>query len=396
MRKKEYFDYTATTPMEKRVLKEMLPYLKDKYANAHSTYGSGIENAQAIEIARYRVAHKIGCPTDTIYFTSGATESNNWAIKSSAIRKMIGGETVKIALTGLDHDSVIKSVEFCEKYYKAESCIIPTNEFGEIDLKIFNDFCKKELPNIVVLTWVNNELGTGIDVKSICDIARKYVPKAYIHADATQAVPKFAPNLSQTELDSVAFSAHKVYGPKGIGALYLRHKESIIPFIDGGSQENGMRAGTSNTPAIVGFGIAMSLLDYDKIRTKTADLTSYLICKITNVFLTNPNYKDEISFTCSPDKYKNGIISLYFSFETRNLITLLDNMGVMVSTGSACTGEKEDSHVLTRIGKEGDKGLRISVSPLYTKKKDIDKLIKILKKALDIYNDVTPRKGENE
>lgn len=386
--KKRYFDYAATAPMDKRVYKAMKPFLTNRFENSNSVYENGIANAKAIKEARRIIADQLVTNPENIFFTSGATESNNWAIKGFAIKKTKElGRRIKIAYSPLDHDSVINSVKFCEKYLGTKGIPLPINkERGCIDTTKFQYFIEGDTPDMLILTWANNELGTIEELPYLVHMAKSANKDMFIHIDVTQALPHYPvviESLKELGVSSIACSAHKIGGPKGIGLLWLKDKDKDVePLIVGGSQESGLRGGTSNTAAIVGFATALENYDYDKIRRHYEVTGTYLIQKLKELLSDYVN----TSFTINnlTDVDVTGIVNLYLPFESSGIVTMLDARGFEVSSGSACTGNGEHSHVLEALCKEGNRGLRIAITPKTTRK-DIDKLVDSLHQCLYVY-----------
>ena len=386
--KKRYFDYAATAPMDKRVYKAMKPFLTNRFENSNSVYENGIANAKAIKEARRVIADQLVANPENIFFTSGATESNNWAIKGFVIKKMKElGRLIKIAYSPLDHDSVINSIKFCEKYFNVKGLQVPIDKKrGCIDTVRFQFMMAEENPDMFILTWANNELGTIEELPYLVNMAKCVNCGMFIHVDATQALPHFPvviKSLEEAGIDSVSCSAHKIGGPKGIGLLWLKDKDkNVEPLIIGGSQESGLRGGTSNTAAIVGFATALENCDYDKLRHHYEDAGKYLIKKLKELLSDYVN----TSFTVDnlTDVDTTGIVNLYLPFESSGVVALLDSRGFEVSSGSACTGDGERSHVLNALDKDGSRGLRIAITP-ETTHKDIDRLVDGLYQCLYVY-----------
>lgn len=386
--KKRYFDYAATAPMDKRVYRAMKPFLTNRFENSNSVYENGIANAKAIKEARRIIADQLVTNPENIFFTSGATESNNWAIKGFVTKKTKElGRLIKIAYSPLDHDSVINSVKFCEKYFNVKGLQVPIDKKrGCIDTVRFQFMMTEEKPDIFILTWANNELGTVEELPYLVNMAKAANKDMFIHVDATQALPHYPvviKSLEELGISSLACSAHKIGGPKGVGLLWLRDKDkNVEPLIIGGSQESGLRGGTSNTAAIVGFATALENYDYDRIRRHYGVMGTYLILKLKELLSDYVN----TSFTIDnlTDVDVTGIVNLYLPFESSGVVALLDSRGFEVSSGSACTGDGERSHVLDALDKDGSRGLRIAITPKATHK-DIDKLVNSLHQCLYVY-----------
>ena len=248
-----YFDHAATTMLDSRVFNEMLPYLTNEYGNASSIYSLGKSSKYAINIARMRVASSINCNSNEIYFTSGGTESDNLAIKGIAMANRNFGN--HIITTKIEHPAVLKSCKYLEKL-GFRVTYLNVDKLGRINI---NELEKSITRNTILISvmFANNEIGTIQNIKEIGKIARKY--KVIFHTDTVQAIGNCSINVKEMNIDSLSISAHKFYGPKGIGALYIKKGINFLRQNDGGHQEQNMRSGTENTAGIVGLGKAIEL-----------------------------------------------------------------------------------------------------------------------------------------
>lgn len=350
-----YFDNAATTRMDRRVLEEMLPYLGNSYGNASSKYSIGYEARKAVSTARERVAALIGANPDEIYFTSGATESNNIALK---------GTEGALITSKTEHPSVLNTA-FALKNAGRPVALIKPDKTGRIDTKSLEDIfagtaAGRMSQGLVSIMMVNNELGTENPVSELADIAHS---KGWLfHTDAVQALGHVPIDVAGIKADIISASGHKLYGPKGTGFLYIKRGVRIPGLFNGGSQERELRPGTENVAGIVGLGKACDIARLEAAETsrKEKEIGKYI--------------KEQILSTI-PDAVQNGSGEriLNFSFRGINgtsLMLRLDMEGICVSTGSACSiGKEEISHVLQSIELEkalAEGSLRISIGKYNT------------------------------
>lgn len=349
----------------------MLPYLTSNFGNPSSIHQEGRTTRAAIEGARKVVASLIGASTGEIFFTSGGTESNNMAIKCA-----VSDLGVKRIITSpAEHHCVKHSVEHLKVMDMVQVDMVRVDQYALPDFNHLEELLAvSDTPTLVTLMHANNELGSMLDLNQLSALCKKY--GAYLHSDTVQTVGHFPINVQQTPVDFISGAAHKFYGPKGIGFIYINSRCRIHPFIDGGSQERNMRAGTENISGIVGLAKAMQLA-YAELAEDTAHISSL-----------KEYMRQEILAVC-PDAYVNGHPdhSLYtvlnVSFppgpHADLMIMSLDIAGISVSGGSACSsGAESQSHVLNAIGHPADrKAVRFSLSR-YTTKEDIDYAIEQL------------------
>ncbi|HRY82154.1 MAG TPA: cysteine desulfurase family protein [Candidatus Moranbacteria bacterium] len=376
-----YLDNAATTPVDKKVFEEMKPYFSDNFGNASSIHNFGRNASEAVEKARKQVADFFGADSGEIIFTSGATESNNLAIKG-IVKAHYKKEKAKphIITTAFEHHCVLNAVKNLEKENLIEATYIKPERDGVINIL---DIKKAIRPNTILVSvmYVNNEIGTVQPIKGISQMLKKYNSNIIFHTDATQAVNYFDCNVKKLGVDLMSMSAHKIYGPKGVGALYVKKGLNIAKIQDGGEQERGLRAGTLNVPGIVGLGVAMAgIRNYESGIRKIKSLRDYLIKRVLREI---PNSK------LNGSKIKRSPNNVNFSFpgvEGESLIMMLDADGISASTGSACSsGTLEPSHVLLSIGskpEEAHSSLRITLGK-YTTKKEIDYTIGVLKESIN-------------
>ncbi|MEP6648034.1 MAG: cysteine desulfurase family protein [Saprospiraceae bacterium] len=365
MGRRVYLDNAATTPIRPEVLEAMMPYLTGHFGNPSSIHQDGRTTRAAIENARKTVASFIGASTGEIFFTSGGTESNNMAIKCAVSDLGV----TRIITSPIEHHCVKHSVEHLLTKKAVTVDLVKIDKYGLPDFGHLESLlAMDEGKTLVTLMHANNELGSMLDFKKLSELCRKY--GAYLHSDTVQTVGHFPVNVKQTPVDFISGAAHKFYGPKGIGFIYINSRCHIQPYIDGGSQERNMRAGTENLSGIVGLSKAMQLAyaDLEEDMAYISGIRQYM--------------KDQLEATC-PGIYFNGhsTESLYtvlnVSFppgpQTELMVMSLDIAGVSASGGSACSsGVESQSHVLEALGHPADrKAVRFSFSR-NTTKDDID------------------------
>jgi cysteine desulfurase len=366
-----YLDNAATTPVDKKVLEAMLPYYSDIFGNPSSLHSHGQEAKKAIEEAREKVAKALGADFDEIYFTSGGSESDNWALKGVAYALKEKGN--HIITTEIEHHAVLNTCRYLEKEgFKVT--YLPVDEYGLVkpeDLK--KAITDKTI--LVSIMFANNEIGTIEPIEELVKIAHE--KNVYFHTDAVQAVGNIPIDVKKLDVDLLSLSAHKIYGPKGVGALYIKKGVKIHSLIQGGTQERNRRAGTENVPGIVGLGEAIELI------TKNLDShinkLTFLRDKLINGILEKIPYT---RLNGHPTKRLPGNVNVSFEFiDGESLILNLDMAGICASSGSACTsGSLEPSHVLLAIGlsKELARGsLRLTIGKDNTEE-DIDKVLEAL------------------
>jgi len=336
-----YLDHNATTPLHPEVLKEMMPYLQDGFGNPSNLHWFGEEAHKAVVRARQQVAELIGAEPGEIVFLSGGTEADNLAIQGVAALAEEGAR--QLITSSIEHPAVLETCRFLEgKGFRVT--YLPVDEFGVVDPGSVARALTQETTLITVML-ANNDMGTIQPIADIAKVAREHgVP---LHTDAVQGVGKIPVDVRELGVDLLSLSGHKIYGPKGVGALYIRKGVDLSPLLHGGHQEKGRRPGTQNVPAIVGLGKACEMvrLQPKEINARMAfrrnKLQSEILKRIPNVKV-NGHPKDRLPNT----------LNISFSFVHGESIMLgLDNKGVAVSTGSACSsGSREPSHVLTAMG----------------------------------------------
>ena len=341
MRKLIYMDNAATTKIHPDVLKAMLPYLKESYGNPSSIYSLGHESREAIELSRNKVAKALNAQSNEIFFTSGGSESDNWAIKGIAFANQDKGK--HIITTNIEHHAVLNTCKYLEKY-GFEITYLPVKSNGILDIKDLKKAIRKDTILISVM-FANNEIGTIQPIKEIGEIAKKH--NIYFHTDAVQAVGNIPIDVNKLNIDLLSLSGHKFNAPKGVGVLYIRKGTNISSMIHGGGQESNMRAGTENVANIVGLGKAINLAtkDIQKKNSYVSQLRDNLIQGILK----------EIPDTIVNGDMQNrlpGNVNVCFKYiEGESILLMLDQLGICASSGSACTsGSLEPSHVLLALG----------------------------------------------
>jgi len=397
--RKVYLDNNATTRMREEVLEAMLPYLKDNYGNASSVHEFGRTARRAVDDAREKVASLIGASSpEEIIFTSGGTESDNFAVKGVVHALRAKGN--HIITSSIEHHAVLNVCKFLEK----EGCKITYLNVDKDGLMNPDDLRRSVTDKTVLITimYANNEVGTIEPIEEIVRIAKER--GVYFHTDSVQAAGKIPLELKDSNIDLASISAHKFYGPKGIGALYIRKGTKITPQAQGGHHEMGRRAGTENVAAIVGFGKAAELAkrELPEENKKLILLRDYLYKGITSkieyVRLNSPSIDSGLVPSLSrdghPEKRLPNTLNVGFKFlEGESIVLNLDMEGVAVSTGSACTsGSLEPSHVLTAMGidpADTQGSIRFSLGRDNTKE-DMDYVLGVLPPIIKRLRDMSP------
>lgn len=378
-----YLDHAATTPVDPEVLDAMLPYLKDKFGSASTLYSLGREAREAVEEARGQVAELISAQPEEIYFTAGGSESDNWAIFGVAAAKAKKGK--HIITSRIEHHAVLEPCHTLEKQGYSVT-LLDVNANGLIDLDQLASSITGETVLITVM-HANNEIGTIEPVEQIGAMAQE--TGVHFHTDTVQSVGHIPVDVNAINCDSLAISAHKIYGPKGVGAMYIRKGSRVEKLIRGGGQENNRRAGTHNVPGIVGLGKAAELarLRMSEEAAKTARLRDMLIegieSRIRDVKLNGDRVK----------RLPNNVNFSFEGIEGESMILLMDMNGICVSSGSACTsGSLDPSHVLMALGLKHEQAhgsLRMTLGKDNTEA-DIEKVLDTLPGIVQRLREMSP------
>lgn len=378
-----YLDNAASTQIHNDVLDSMLPYLKDQYGNPSSIHRYGRLSRKAIEKARKQIASLINADPSEILITSGGTESNNTALRGIAMNHSSG----HIITSSIEHDAIL---EPCKKLSQDgfEVLYLPVDKFGMVDLSdLKNHISEKTL--IVSIMFGNNEVGT---IQPISEIAKICHERGVIfHTDAVQAVGKMPIDVHELGVDLLSISSHKLYGPKGIGALYVKKDVSISPLILGGGQEHGLRSGTENVANIVGFGKACDLA-----KTNLSENISHMK-KLRDILVQNVvNEIPQVTVNGHPESHlANNAHFTFLGVNGEDLIIKLDEYGVAASTGSACSVHTQKaSHVLQAMGflhEQITGSLRLTMG-IFNDQKEIRQTVEILKNVVEELRSVSPFK----
>jgi cysteine desulfurase len=339
--RKIYMDHSATTPVHPEVLDAMLPYYTDFFGNASSVHSFGREARNGMEDAREKIADFIGAQSREIIFTSGGTESDNFAIEGSAYENMKKGKHIITSL--IEHHAVLNTCKHLETH-GFEVSYLTVDKYGSINLDELKNLIRDETILISIM-HANNEVGTIEPLQEVGKLAKEN--GIIFHTDAVQSFGKIPVKVDELGVDLLTASAHKLYGPKGVGLLYIRRGTKVEPLIRGGHHERNRRAGTENVPGIVGFGKAV------EIASANMEEEGNRLWKLTEKLKNGLQERlDYVYVNSHPTNRLPGVINISFDYiEGESIILNLDMKGVGVSTGSACTsGSLEPSHVLTALG----------------------------------------------
>ncbi len=381
--RKVYLDYSATTPVKDEVLQEMIPYFTQNFGNPSSLYTLGLEAKAALDKAREQVAGLINADAKEVFFTGCGSEADNWAL--TGVANALKDKGNHIITTKIEHHAMLHTCEFLEKNgyevtyldVEADGTVRPETLEAAITDKTI----------LISVMFVNNEVGTIEPIKELAAIARKH--KILFHTDAVQALANVPIDVKDLGIDLMSMSAHKIYGPKGVGAMFMRKGLRLPSFIHGGAQEMGRRAGTENLAGIVGFGKAaeMARENLENHIKHCSELRNYLVERVTS----------EI-----PDTFVNGSMehrhpgnaNITFKYiEGESILLLLDYKGISVSTGSACSSKSlKPSHVLEALGVPVEMihgTVRFTVGD-FTTKEDIDYVVDSLKEVVEKLRQLSP------
>ena len=375
MKNRIYLDYAATTPVSPEVLETMFPFFSECWGNASGIYATGREARRAAEDARKAVAAAIGAQPGEIIFTSGGSESDNTAILGTAYAQQEKGK--HIITTGIEHHAVLNP---CRQLQKEgfEVSFLQTDREGRIDPEEIRKAIRSDTILVSIMT-ANNEIGTIEPVNEIGQICKE--KKIVFHTDAVQAIGSLPVNVQEINCDLLSLSAHKFYGPKGIGALYIRERTRLNPLISGGEQERGLRAGTENIPGIAGLGKAITLANENldrnarHMRRMRDQLVKGILSSVPGAALNGPE----------ENRLPNNCNFKFDGIDGEALLLRLDLAGIAASAGSACTaGSREISHVLRTIGlteAEAKSSLRLTTG-INTTEEEISDTVKIIEETV--------------
>ena len=389
MSEKTYFDFAATTPVDERVVEAMLPYFNEKFGNPSSVHLYGQRAEYAVETAREIVADYINAEPEEIIFTSCGSESNNLALRGVALARRHHANGTNIIITSkVEHHAVSKTAEQLRQFFGFGIDWLPVDDFGVVNPRTLKSKLNSSVA-MVSLMYANNEIGSINDIQTMAELcAKNNIP---FHTDAVQAAGYLPLDVKKTPVDLVSLGAHKLYGPKGVGALFVRNGTKILPTITGGGQENGLRAGTHNVPYIVGFAKAIELLKAERqariehVEPLRNHIIEGVLEKISGSNLTG-----------HPENRLPQHASFVFKNVDGNLLlSMLDEKGFACSSGSACkTGNPEPSEVLTEIGLEREwslGSLRITLGTTTTKDQ-VDHFLAILPNIIDLNRSLTAKR----
>ena len=378
-----YLDYSATTPVKEEVLKEMIPYFTEKFGNPSSLYDKGLEAKDAVNHAREQVAALINAEPREVFFTAGGTEADNWAFFGVCDKLKEKGN--HIITTKIEHHAMLHSCDFLEKQ-GFDVTYLDIDKDGRVDLdQLKNSITDKTI--LISVMMINNEIGTLQPIKEIAEIAKAH--KIIFHTDAVQALGNVPIDVKELGVDLMSMSSHKIYGPKGEGALFIRKGLRISNYLHGGAQESGRRAGTENLTGIVGFGKAAELarVHFDEHVKHCSELRNYLVDRVLK------EIPDTI-LNGTMDGRHPGNANITFKYiEGESILLLLNQFGISVSTGSACSSKSlEPSHVLTALGVPVEMihgTVRFTVGD-FTTKEDIDYVVDSLKNIVTKLRELSP------
>ena len=385
-----YLDNAASTPVADEVISEMLPFLKRQYGNPSSIHRFGRETARSIQLARKRVAEMIGVSPREITFTSGGTEADNLALKGTALHvRDMTPEKNRIITSSIEHDAVLEPCKDLKDRGFAITYLPVTSE-GLVRPSELKNVLGEDVA-LVSIMYANNEVGTIQPIKELAEIAHH--SNTLFHTDAVQAAGKIPISAKNLGIDMMSMSSHKINGPKGVGALYIKSGLEISPIIHGGGQESELRSGTENVPGISGFGKACELASKNMghYRTHVSGLRDYLIEKVSKEI---PHSRLNGSRT---DRIPNNAHFTFFGVNGEDLIIKLDENGVAASTVSECSVKRQKaSHVLKAMGfshEEITGSLRLSLGMQNTEE-EIDKTVDILLRVLKELREISPFKSK--
>ena len=359
---KVYLDNAATTPIASEVIEEIQPYLNNYFGNPSSTHAFGRKTKNAIEINRKKIADLIQAKNNEIIFTSGGTEADNMALRCAVFDLNVK----RIITTKIEHHAVLHTAECLRDQQNVEIIFLATDHNGNPDLVQLKSIVNDKVNTLVTLMHANNEIGTLLPIKKVASICAKH-KHVYFHSDTVQTMGHYTFNLSETPIDFLTCSAHKLHGPKGVGFLYVNQKISLNPLITGGSQERKNRGGTENLYGIVGLGKAMEMA-YENLASHQKhiqDLKSFMKKELEKI-----DQRINFNGETSPEKSLYTVLNVCFPADVCNSMLLfsLDIHGIAASGGSACSsGSNQGSHVLAELPhQENCQSVRFSFSRFNT------------------------------
>lgn len=381
---KTYLDYASTTPVDPRVVKAMLPYFNKKFGNTMSLHSFGQEAKLVLEKSRETIANFIGAKSNEIVFTSSATESNNTVLKGIAFANKDKGR--HIIISSIEHPCIMEAANWLEKQ-GFRITRLKVDKYGLVSPEDVKGAIRKDTI-LVSIIHASNEIGTVQPIEKIGKICRE--KNVYFHSDAAQSFGKIPIDVDKMNIDLLTVSSHKIYGPKGVGCLFIRKGTKIEPLLHGGGQENGLRGSTINVSGIVGFAEAV------EICKKEMQEENQRLTKLRDKLIKNVLKIEEAHLNGHPKKRLANNANFWFSFiEGESLTIQLDLKGIAVSTGSACSSFKlEPSHILLATGlkpQEAHGSLRVTLGR-WTTEKDIDCLIEVLPKIIKQLRKISPFK----
>lgn len=392
--KKIYFDNSATTPVDPRVLEAMLPYLKDEFGNPGSIHSFGQKALSAVDEARDKLAKFFNCSAQEIIFTGCATESNNLAILGTVNYFSNQNKKIHVITSAIEHPSVLEVFKALKKKGQVEVDFVPVDKNGIVKIEALKELIKDNTVLISIM-YANNEVGSiqpieeiGKIVKTVRDKRGEKGLPIRFHVDAVQAINCLPCNVDERGVDFLSFSGHKIYAPKGVGALYIRRGIKIEPIMYGGHYEYNLRPGTLNVPYIVALGKAIELVDAGKKEEieKLRKIKNKLIAEISKI--------ENVRFNADPEKQLPSLINVSFQkAEGESILMMLDMEGIAISTGSACSsGSLEPSHVLTAMGVKPEwshGSIRISLGR-FNSEDEVDYFVEKLKIAISKLRAMAP------
>ncbi len=380
-----YFDHNATTPVHPRVFEAMEPYLKDEYGNASCLYRLGVNASYAVEKARVQVARLLNAREEEIVFTSGGTESDNLAIQGA----VLASGKKHIVTSAIEHPAVLRTCGFLHTYWGCRVTWLTVDANGRVDPASLDHAITTDTALVTLMT-ANNEIGTIQPVREFAEICRRR--GVWLHTDAVQAAGKIPLDVQALGVDLLSLSGHKIYGPKGVGALYVRTGIPLVPQAHGGGHEGGRRGGTENVPGIAGLGQAADLArkEWEARALHATTLRNRMWNRLQALPLRLVRNSPE-------QEVLPGTLNFSIpGINARELVRALDEEGFCVATGSACsTGKTAPSHVIKALGRsdgEAASSIRISLG-LGNTEEEIDRFVDVLPRVLDRVTKAQPRSG---